>query len=441
MKNILVISELVDYFNTTKRHYSLTKGFYLAEGFSKLLNCYYLTTGQSEKYGNINLINLECINNDFLKEIDIVLFIREMNLIQIIDSNKFLKNMLFNKNRNQIICIKGDTFSFLYAKKYKFYKEEFTKKYNLKFMDFCKDAFDVICCQTKEYKDIALNHIKVRYPKYYEFIKSKIFISRMGIPNVYPLDFNIKNPYDINHNYCCNTFNDLGKDKALHPICYTDRCSKFNSTKSRINYNVPKIKIIYMGRIKTDGGKILFLMRDIMKKLGEKYELHIFPGRFVIPNCSVSVFSPKFPSNLEILRDSIFCTCNNVIIHYPYDDNDKTKYVQYADIGIDFSSTRPKNKKTTAGNTKLLEYCYYGLKVVTEENVNNFHLVQAGKNGILLHGIASVDDYVTAIKKLKNTKIDRNYTINTTIKNNSWDIIAKELYDKFEKIYLLKTNL
>jgi hypothetical protein len=175
-------------------------------------------------------------------------------------------------------------------------------------------------------------------------------------------------------------------------------------------------------------------MRDIMNKLGDGFELHIFPGRFCIPNSKVSVFSSKYPVNLQILRDTIFHSCNNVIIHYPYDDKSKSKYLSYADIGIDFSSKRPLNIKCPAGNAKLLEYCNYGIKVVTEKNVNNSHLVIDGKNGIVLDNLASVDEYVESIKKLVDHEYDKKYTIDQTIKTNSWDVIAKEMYNHINKL-------
>ena len=37
MDNLLVISELCDYKKSVKRHYSLTKGYFIGLGFSKLI--------------------------------------------------------------------------------------------------------------------------------------------------------------------------------------------------------------------------------------------------------------------------------------------------------------------------------------------------------------------------------------------------------------------
>ena len=133
------------------------------------------------------------------------------------------------------------------------------------------------------------------------------------------------------------------------------------------------------------------------------------------------------------------------IIHFPFTDETKTKFVQNVDIGIDFSSNRPENENALIGNAKLLEYCYYGIKTVSEKHVNNSHLVESAKNGILLEGVGTADDYVEAIKKLKDMKYDRDFAINTTIKNNNWDLIASEIYQEFisvhEKSYKNLTKL
>jgi hypothetical protein len=79
----------------------------------------------------------------------------------------------------------------------------------------------------------------------------------------------------------------------------------------------------------------------------------------------------------------------------------------------------------------LLEYCYYGLKVVAEKNINNSYLVTDGKNGILLDNIGTVQDYVEAIKKMETTTIDSEFTKMQTIRKNNWDIIAKNVLQDF----------
>ena len=361
-----------------------------------------------------------------MENIKYLILIRETNIFDIIDKSESLKDFLLNKKKQVKISIKGDSIDWITSKDYinKF------KKLNLKFIDFVINTFDMICCQTDELaKDGLANLSKMYSQEISEQIAKKIFISRMGIPNKSPLDNNILCPYDINHSYCVDNYRNLAENKAFLPLYFIKPHIEFTN-KNIKNFNKLKKIIIYTGRIKTDGGNILYIMKDIMKKLGDEYELHIFPGRFVIPNFEVSVLSPKSGSNLQLLRDIVFFDTDNVIIHYPYEEQDKTKYLQYADIAIDFSPNRPNNNICSAGNAKLLEYCYYGLKVVCEKNIGNSKLVENGKNGILLEGIASVDSYVDSIKKLSNETINRNFTINYMRDNHNWDLISKELFEK-----------
>lgn len=430
INKILVIGELDDFIKMPKRHYSFIKGFGISTGFSKLCSVFYLTLGKDDTIDNVNLVNIDKINNNFLRTIDFILFIREFNLLEIMEKSKPIKKVLFNQNKTQKIGIKCDSLYWIFNKMYLI---DFQQKYKIKWYDFLLDNFNMICVQTEEFKNQDLNKIKKKIPNRYERFNKKIFISRMG---VFPEDPTFKgnnNPYEINHSYCRNDFKNLKENLALHPLCYTSINLKYSHDKGK-NYNKKKTILIYMGRIRTNEGKIALMMRDIMNKLGDNFELHVFPGRFCIPNSNVSVFSSKYPVNLQILRDSIFYSCTNVIIHFPYDNHDKSKYLTYADIGIDFSSKRPLNIICPAGNAKLLEYCNYGLKVVTEKNVNNSHLVQDGKNGIVLDNIASVDEYVESIKKLVNFKYDKKFTINQTIKTNSWNIIAKEMFEHINEL-------
>ena len=428
MNNLLVISELCDYKNAQKRHFSLTKGYYISLGLSKLINTYYITTGESYQEDKLNVININEIDQLFIQDIKYILLIREANIIDIIESNSVLKKILLEDKEDRIIGIKSDALVWLSSKAY---HNRFKSEYNINFLDFVKKTFDIICVQTKEAKQSGVKLINHRYKQTKEWLEQKIVISPMGVPNSDPYIIKTENPYTINHEYCVDECRKLANDKALHPVCYMERYKAFN--KNRKNYNTKKTILIYMGRIKTNKGKTALIMKEIMKKLGETFELHIFPGSFDIFGSGISKFSSKYPHNLQLLRDSIFYDCKNVIIHFPLNDETKHKFLQHAEIGIDFSSTRPRNVKTNVGNAKLLEYCYYGLKVVTEENVCTNHLVKDANNGILIKNIGTVDEYVEAIKLLDTTKYDKQLAINETIKSSNWDLIAKNLLNEFKK--------
>tara|TARA_Y100000780_G_scaffold232266_1_gene262064 strand:- start:2689 stop:4005 length:1317 start_codon:yes stop_codon:yes gene_type:complete len=431
----LIIAELDDYLKSIKRHYSFTKGFGIAQGLTKIKSInevYYLTKGESIKYNNVNLINVNEIDQNFMNKITNIILVREHNILDILEINEVIKHTILNKNKTQSLIMKSDAIEWLWDKRY---IKMFKTNYEEDWYDFIINNFNYICCQTEEYKNQSLHLIKSRIlnksEEFYNKLYEKIISSRMGVNNINPYkNKTIINPYTVNHEYCIDNGRSLNEELALTPLCYTAKNYKYSKDKQKINFNRTKTILIYMGRLKTDQGKILYTLRDIMNKLGDNYELHIFPGRFVIPTCPVSVFSNKYGENLQIMRDIIFHSCTNVIIHYPFNNETQYKYLYNGHIGIDFSSTRPHNKKTLQGNAKLLEYCYYGLKVVTEKNVINSNLVTEANNGILLDNIGTVDDYVRAIKNVENLKIDRNKIINKTIENHNWDIIALELFNK-----------
>jgi len=432
MSSILILSELQDYTGTNSRfHYSLTKGFYLGIGFAPICDTYYMTLGKTEVVDGVRLINKEEITDEFLDGINILLFIREGNLLDIIEEIPAIGRILFSEQKKHKIGMKSDTLSWLYSKPYRKY---FEKRGEL-FIGFVARVFDIICVQTEMYTEMGLEQVMKHHPDYLDTIRDKILVSRMGVPDEVVTQSDYDNPYDINHSYCCDNMRTLVYGKALHPLGCTSRNARYNRDKDILGkYNREKTIIIYIGRIKTDDGIIFHLMHDIMKQLGDDYELHIFPGRFVIPGSGVTVYSPKFSENLQLIRDAIFYDLDNVIIHYPVNEVDKSKYMIHAGIGIDFSSTRPENKKTAAGHAKLLEYCYYGLGVVADENIGNSVLVTNARNGILLEGIPGVDEYVDAIKRLAGIKFSREEVTTATVKTNGWKKIAEEIHDRFVRI-------
>lgn len=433
---ILIINDIANYHEQVKQHFSLTKGYYFAKGLSKIKKnkVYFFTTGPSSLDGELNFINDKEINLKFIKDINLLLLIRENNFIDILQKYPLIKNWIFNEQRSkdQRLGIKSDSLSWVYSTAY---LKRFREIYQANFVEFVAKYFDILFVQTEEYKKYSINIIKNRYGVLVaNNIQNKIFISRMGIPNTLPFDFTIENPYDINHSYCLDNYYKLKPDLALHPLIYTLK-NRAHTSRNIENYNKQKTILIYMGRIKVEGGKILYYLRDIMKKLGDDYELHIFPGRFELPDIDINVLSPKYMDNLQTLRDAIFYQNDNVIIHVPFDDKTKTKWVQYADIGIDFCSARPLNKKSEAGHAKILEYCYYGLKVVAEKNICNSYLVEKAKNGILIDGLGSIDDYVKAIKEIKEKNISQEEVSKKTIDDSNWDIISEE----FHRFLNLKT--
>ena len=118
MTDLLIISELCDYKNTPKRHFSLTKGYYISLGLSKLVDTYYITTGESYQEDKLNVININEIDELFMQDIKYILLVREANIIDVIESNKILKEVLLNNKQDKIIGIKSDALVWLSSKAY-----------------------------------------------------------------------------------------------------------------------------------------------------------------------------------------------------------------------------------------------------------------------------------------------------------------------------------
>jgi hypothetical protein len=92
------------------------------------------------------------------------------------------------------------------------------------------------------------------------------------------------------------------------------------------------------------------------------------------------------------------------------------------------------------GNAKLLEYCYYGLKTVTEKNVYNSSIAIESGGGIALPGIASAAEYVEAIRKISKRKIDWRRVSKYTYNNHGWKKISSEFLGNANNVYNAKNG-
>jgi len=430
-RSILVIGDLNDIEVGVKYHFSLIKGLYLAEGFSHIgWNSWYAsvkTDGESKLCPGVHYIPINKLSSNFLTTIDVVVLIREMNIPQVFDGCPPLMEILKSKGstgrksvapHRPLMVMKGDTVGWLNQRPLQAWvKKHF--KMNIKQWGYM--YWDAIYCQTPEYTADALKAFGGDPLK-------KLFTSRMAVPNHIPELTEIPNPYSDDHSYCVAFCNELKEGRALLPL---KLCPGFDHVSVKVDKDRwqrgSKKRIIYTGRIRTDGGKIAWMIRDIADALGPDYEFHVFPGRFNIPGLDFKVFSPKNGRHLQLLRDTVFANSDNVIIHHPYSHQDRFQWLYHADYGLDFSSTRPDDRPAKAGNAKLLDYCASGLPVVTEKNAQNWKLVQDAGNGIIIEGIGTVSDYVEAFRKLETLKIDRECAKKITVQNNNHDLIAEEI--------------
>lgn len=421
---IFIINNLDDINSNIVTHFSLDKGLYLAYG---LYNCnndiYFLTSSSFSIENNIKFININEADSDFLNSCDLIIIIREAEIENILENYPSLKNIFFNNSARKVkIMIKSDSIQWILNKSFRKYlsKELHINASINSIRKWVNKNIDYICVQNKEFKNDAINN---------GILSTRIIESNMGVPKDILINFgNYDNPYNINHSYCKLDYKKLKNGDALYPKYYQENLNKLEE------FNKKRYIIVYTGRIKTDNGKIIYLMKEIMDKLGEEYELHIFPGSFYLTIAGELIrCSARNINHLLMLRDTVFPDTKNVIIHYPFEHKHGQKYLYYADCGIDFSPSRPKDELSHAGNAKLLEYCSIGLPVVCETNINNSHLVRSASNGILIDGIGTSDQYIDAIKILLTMKINRRLSSEITVNNNNWDLRAVELITNLSK--------
>ena len=417
MLKILIINNIDDINSKTITHFSLDKGLYLGHGLKANGHDVYFITNIDSYIDIIKFINIKEANIEFLNTCDLIIIIREAEIENILENYYDLKNVFLKRESSKSkIMIKSDSTKWISNKEFRKYlsKELKINGSQNSITQWINKNINYICVQNEELKIDAIKN---------GVTSNRIIVSNMSVPK--NIEFNIKdsiNPYDINHSYCKLNYKSLNFGDGLYPKYYEDNPDQL------IEFNKKKNIIIYTGRIKTDNGKTIYLMKEIMDILGNDYELHIFPGSFYLNiNNNILKCSAKNIAHLLLLRDNIFKDNKNVIIHYPYEHKYGYKYLYHATCGIDFSPSRPKNEKSLAGNAKLLDYCSMGLPVVCEKNANNSFLVKHAGNGILINGIGVADDYVKAIKMLCSVKVDRMLCRKITVDNENWDIRAKEL--------------
>lgn len=422
--HFLIINDLVDVKNKKITHYSLDKGLNLGYGFvNNGCKVDYIVSTNSFVETNINFINFKELTEEKINLYDYVIIIREGIIEELFNQFEELKKFFFNPNKKAKIIIKSDSCNWILDKTFRKYinKELGINGSIPSVIKWINKNIDVVCVQNKELFELGLSN---------GIYKERMLISNMAIPNL-SIDYDkLENPYLSDYAYCKDK-RALNSGDSLLPLYYVNNPDKIDELK-----NKKRIKLFYMGRIKTDSGRIIYIMKDIIEQLGDDYELHIFPGSFLLYNLEthqIQKCSANNSNHLELLRNNVFPDNKNVFIHCPFNHKDIQKYLWYADIGIDFSSSRPNNVKANAGNAKLLEYCYMGLPVVTEKNVNNSYLVSNCSNGIVLNGIGTTQDYIQSILKLTNKiKIDRKNASKITIRNENWNIRAKDFINELE---------
>ncbi|XWV26185.1 glycosyltransferases group 1 [Tupanvirus soda lake] len=420
----LIINDFNDINDINITHFSLDKGHFIAKSLVKLgHDVYFLTVKNDYVKNNIKYTFIDNITKSFMETMDYVLIVREPMFLEIIKRMRDVKNLISIDTQNRVrpkFIIKSDSPTWFAGKGF---IVEMNNILGVKGKDAVKkwiiDHVDYICAQNDDLANMAFRH---------GLSKKSVLISNMGVSNELVNYNQLVNPYDINHSYCVSEIGKLTTGKAFIPLYYMENPDKISE------FNSKKFIIVYTGRIKTNNGKIFYNMKNIMDMLGNNFELHIFPGTFIMPsdNGAITTHSGKNANSLALLRNTIFKDSKNVIIHYPYYHEEKYKYLYFANCGIDFSDLRPKKARPLAGHAKILEYCEIGLPVVCEGNIHNLFLVKNGKNGIILKYMSSDKDYADAIKKIVSMPIDREYCRKITVQNENWDKKAAELIEQLK---------
>jgi hypothetical protein len=425
-KKFLVINDFNDINDAVIRHFSLDKGHHLAIALGKLgHDISFLTTKRDYVKNGISYVNVNNITTNFIRYIDYVIIVREPLFADILEKIPAIRESIAVEKtvRNgPKYIVKSDSPIWFRNKVLSSKISTMFNLVNTATKEWIINHLDFICAQNELFARTAT---RIGVPR------KSLLLSSMSVAKVDIEYDKLTNPYTVDHSYCVESCRSITEGRALMPVYYIEH------PEEREFFNKQKKILIYTGRIKTDQGRILLNMRNIMNLLGDDYELHIFPGSFVIPfttpqpvNKAPIPRSGKDCHSLDCLRREIFGDCKNVIIHFPYRHSDKYRYLHFADCGIDFSDVRPTKNVGMAGHAKILEYCEMGLPTVCEENIQNTYLLNNGGNGIILPYLATDEQYAEAIRTITGVTVDRDRCRRITTTNENWNRRMEELMNQ-----------
>jgi glycosyltransferase involved in cell wall biosynthesis len=361
-------------------HYSIFKSYGAATGFAELGHkVFFMSKNMKEERDGLILKPYAEMDIDFIKSIDIVIFGLETGVEKVINASKGLlwaekEKLKGRKNDVPLFIVKQG-------------KHTWMKKSRWGYKDGYR-LFDYFFSQEPEFAQFFKNDVGDSL--------NKIYYSQMGV------------------------FKDMPKKQAKTPF-------------KRYKYN-----LLYMGRMRQSPSRMPFMM-EMMDRLGPDFHLNVLPGTFSKPKelldklnaKEANKFGAQVEENYQWLVD-YFSICPNITVHRPAQWGDHWQYLYHSHLGIDFSP-HWKNSKYPAGNAKLLEYMAAGLPSITEASVGNSELVSQANGGIIVPNTGNMNQYCAAIKKALSMKWDRNRISKITIRNNSWEVRAKEMIKFMEK--------
>ena len=231
MRKLLILSQWIDYMSASIYHYSISKGFNIAAGFTGTPNVktYYLTLGPTEEYNlskpskisedarkteesaknpddlvqtkthaarMIYLINANEVDTQFLESLDYILFIKEVEMFTLLEKMPAMKDLCLKKDRKQKIGVKSGSLAWIRTE-----NNVCKQLFGFGCQEFALNNMDLLYVQTPEFKTVDFQKFCGKNPK----LLKKIFISPMGVNN-YIEEINGSNPYLIDHSYCVKKY-------------------------------------------------------------------------------------------------------------------------------------------------------------------------------------------------------------------------------------------
>lgn len=398
-KNILIITHILERPNQKYIHYSMIKGYLLANGLLNMgYNIYFMSDIENiQKWNHYYYIHHNMLDINTLYNFDMIIFgLHNPDLIsEIYNNTNVIKNILLmqnSKKKRPVIVNKTCAYPIIFD--------------NLKIDSY--HFFDAIFLQTSRMK-----------------LPGRIFTK---------LNLNCKNHSSLK--YILKLNQKKGEPCKFHWSEMTFNTEMFNNSDNcndiQISNNV--INLVFMGRLNPNYGFDILYLIKIMKRLGKNYKLYILPGSFCLPiDCSSKKYYLNSQDNFlklknffkdyklvwskHILKKRSFLyprqnfmsqkddydICNIEVLQ-PFEYGKHYEILKQMDIGLGFSPNKMFN--VNAGSSKLFDYMCSKLKIVCEEGCHNTSYIEKYKFGKVISRNSNINEMIMAIKEVE--KIPKN---------------------------------
>ena len=423
-KNILIITHILERPNQKYIHYSMVKGYLLANGLLNMgYNIYFMSDIENiQKWNNYYYIHHNILDINTLCNFDMIIFgLHNPDIItEIYNDTNVINNILLMQQKEKkrpIIVNKTCTYPIIFD--------------NLNIDSY--DFFDAIFLQTSQ----------IEIPK-------KIF-AKLNLNVMCKNNNNIQQIYKLSEKQ--------KKPCKLYWSEMTFNIEMFNNSNNCTDIQISNdvTNLVYMGRLNPNHGFDILYLIKIMKRLGKKYKLYIIPGSFCLPiDCQSKKYYLDSEENFLKLKNFIeeykliwskhvlknsgfvyqrenfmpekddYSICNIEVLQ-PLEYGNHHKILKKMDIGIGFSPN--KMQILSVGSSKLFDYMSSNIKIVSEEGCHNTNYINKYKFGKVVSRKSTINEMVKAIKEVakmpkKDILYDKyiadhnhNYRANKLVKN------------------------